>query len=91
VLLAAFAVAADERDAFDLKVVRVRLLRDQPGNLHKNCQGVSFNQPMQDQFTIGMQELREANVATCVRFGLKPTRFQEKPVQRREYTFRTNP
>ena len=91
-LLASFATAADQ-DVFDLKVARVRTLRNQPGDLHLDAQGVSFrSSDGKTTITIAVQDLREADVADrrALRFGTYDVP-KWKPIERREYTFRAQP
>src|SRR5260370_30777512 len=85
--------AAPGKDVFDLKVARVRTLRNQPGDLHIDAQAVTFRSADgKTVITIAMQDLREADVADS-----HSLRFQTydvpkwKPMERRGYTFRAQP
>ncbi len=97
-LFVLFAIAAAEKDAagnesFDLKVVRVRMLRHQPGDLHIDAQGVTFRSADGNtSITIAMQDLREADVVDSQALRFQTYEVQKwKPVERREYTFRAQP
>ena len=78
---------------FDLKVARVRMLRDQPGDLHIDAQGVTFRSTDgKTTITIPMQDLREADVADSHALRFETYEVQKwKPIERREYTFRAQP
>ena len=93
VLAAGLAASAMERDVFDLEVERVRMLRNQPGNLHIDAQGITFrSSDGKTSITIPMQDLREADVADphALRFETYEVR-KWKPIERREFTFRAEP
>src|SRR5437879_2699654 len=93
ILFIAFAAGAAERDAFDLKVERVRMLRNQPGDLHIDAQEVRFrSSDGKTSIAIPMQDLREADVADprALRFGTYDVQ-KWKPIERREYRFRVPP
>ena len=93
ILLIAFAAAAVERDAFDLKVERVRMLRNQPGDLHIDAQEVRFrSSDGKTSIAVPMQDLREADVADPHALRFETYDVQKwKPIDRREYTFRAAP
>src|SRR5438552_12508713 len=91
-LPASLATAAD-KDVFDLKVARVRMFRNQPGDLHLDANGVRFrSSDGTTTITIAVQDLREADVADrrALRFGTYDVP-KWKPIERREYTFRAQP
>ena len=70
-LPASLATAAD-KDVFELKVARVRMFRNQPGDLHLDANGVRFrSSDGTTTITIAVQDLREADVADrrALRFG----------------------
>src|SRR5713101_4158382 len=93
VLAAGLAASAMERDVFDLKVERVRILRNQPGDLHIDAQGITFrSSDGKTSITIPMQDLREADVADprALRFETYEVR-KWKPIECREFTFRAEP
>ena len=93
VLVPLFAMAAQENSVFDLKVTRVRTLRDQPGDLHIDGQGVEFRSADgKTNIEIPMKDLREVSVADPhdLRFGTYEVQ-KWKPVERIEYTFRVPP
>jgi hypothetical protein len=93
VLAAGLAASAMERDVFDLEVERVRMLGNQPGNLHIDTHGITFrSSDGKKSITIPMQDLREADVADphALRFETYEVR-KWKPIQRREFTFRAEP
>src|SRR6266404_1500941 len=83
--------AGDPKNVFDLKVERVRILRNQPGNLHIDAQGISFrSSDEKTSIKIPMQDLREADVADPHSLRFETYEVQKwKPIERREYTFRT--
>ena len=92
-LPALVVIAAPGDKMFDLKVTRVRTLRDQPGDLHIDSQGITFRSADgKTNIAIAMQDLREATVA-----DVRELRFETyavpkwKPIERREYTFRAQP
>jgi hypothetical protein len=92
VLTSLIVTAVPAKDVFDLKVARVRTLRNQPGDLHIDAQAVTFRSVDGKTITIAMQDLREADVADS-----HALRFQTydvpkwKPMERRGYTFRAQP
>src|SRR5258708_6423334 len=86
-------IAAPERESFDLDVTRVRLLRNQPGNLHIDAHGVVFrSNDGKTTITIALKDLREADVADvrALRFGTYEVR-KWMLIERLEYTFRAQP
>ena len=92
-LVPLFAMAAPENSTFDLKVTRVRTLRDQPGDLHIDGQGIAFRSADgKTSITIAMKDLRDVDVADAhaLRFGTYEVQ-KWKPVERVEYTFRAPP
>jgi hypothetical protein len=93
ILVIAFAAVAAERDAFDLKVERVRILRNQPGDLHIDAQEVRFrSSDGKTSIAVPMQDLREADVADPHALRFETYDVQKwKPIDRREYTFRAAP
>src|SRR5258708_6538654 len=89
-LAAYLSAGATEKDVFDLKVERVRILRNQPGDLHIDAHGITFrSSDGKTSITIPMQDLREADVADprSLRFATYDVQ-KWKPIERREYTFR---
>ena len=90
--LIVFAISA-ENASFDLKVARVRVLRDQPGDLHIDTQGVTFRSTDgKTTITIAMENLREADVANSHALHFQTYEVEKwKPVERREYVFRAQP
>ena len=93
VLVAGLVVGAAEKDVFDLKVERVRILRNQPGALHIDAQGTTFrSSDGKTSITIPMQDLREADVADAHALRFETYEVQKwKPIERREYSFRAEP
>jgi hypothetical protein len=92
-LVPLLTMAAPENSVFDLKVTRVRTLRDQPGDLHIDSQGIEFRSADgKTSIEIPMKDLRDVNVADphALRFGTYEVQ-KWKPVERVEYTFRTPP
>ena len=90
---ALFAIAVPEGEAFDLKVTRTRTLRDQPGDLHIDAQGVTFRSTDGNtSIAIPMKDLREVSVADArsLRFGTYEVQ-KWKPMERVEYAFRAQP
>jgi hypothetical protein len=92
-LPALLTVAAPENRVFDLKVTRVRTLRDQPGDLHVDSRGIAFRSTDgKTSIIIAMQDLREASVADARELRFETYEVQKwKPIGRREYTFRAQP
>src|SRR6202790_676582 len=92
-LVPLFTMAAQENSVFDLKVTRVRTLRDQPGDLHIDKQGIAFRSTDgKTSIEIPMKDLRDVSVADphALRFGTYEVQ-KWKPVERVEYTFPTPP
>jgi hypothetical protein len=82
--------AQNTPDAFDLKVEHVRILKNQPGDLHIDSRGIMFrSHDRKTSVSIPIEDLREADVADP-----RALRFQTyevhkwKPMERREYVFR---
>jgi hypothetical protein len=93
VLAPLFAMAAPENSVFDLKVTRVRTLRDQPGDLHIDNQGIAFRSTDgKTSIDIPMKDLRDVSVADphALRFGTYEVQ-KWKPMERVDYTFRAPP
>jgi hypothetical protein len=92
-LMSLFAMAAPENSVFDIKVTRVRTLRDQPGDLHIDSQGITFRSADgKTNIAITMRDLREASVADVRELRFETYEVQKwKPIERREYTFRAQP
>jgi hypothetical protein len=94
-LLPALLVGAGaaEKDTFDLKVTRVRMLRNQPGGLHIDSEGVTFRSTDgKTTVTIPMKDLREADVADPHALRFETYEVQKwKPIERREFKFRAEP
>jgi hypothetical protein len=92
-LTSLFSLAAAENSVFDLKVTRVRTLRDQPGDLHIDADGITFKSADgKTNVAIPMKDLREVSVADphALRFGTYEVQ-KWKPAERVEYTFRAPP
>ena len=92
-LVPLFAMAGPENSVFDLKVTRVRTVRDQPGDLHIDGQGIAFRSTDgKTSITIAMKDLRDVDVADAraLRFGTYEVQ-KWKPVERVDYTFRALP
>jgi hypothetical protein len=89
-LPALLVIAAPAKDVFDLQVARVRMVKDEPGNLHIDSQGVSFQSlDGKTRITISLANLREAEVADPHALRFETYEVQKwKPIKRREYTFR---
>ena len=84
---------AAPQEVFDLMVERVRTLRDQPGDLHIDAQGITFrSKDGKTSISIQMKDLRDVSVADAhaLRFGTYEVQ-KWKPVERVEYTFRAPP
>jgi len=90
VLVAELAAGATEKDVFDLKVERTRILHNQLGDLHIDAHGITFrSSDGKTTITISMQDLREADEADPHSLRFKTYEVQKwKPVERREYRFR---
>ena len=91
-LLPAVLATGADKDMFDLKVTRVRMLRNQPGDLHIDAEGVKFrSSDGKTTITIAMQDLREVDVADTHALRFQSYDIQKwKPIERREYTFHTH-
>jgi len=92
-LVPLFVIAAPENSVFDLKVTRVRTLRDQPGDLHVDSQGIEFRSADgKTSITILMKDLRDVSVADAHALHFGTYEVQKwKPGERVEYTFRAPP
>jgi hypothetical protein len=92
-LLAPLLAACAESEVFDLQVTRVRLLRNQRGDLHIDAAGVTFrSSDGKTTVTIPMQDLREADVADPHALRFETYEVQKwKPIERREFAFRAGP
>jgi hypothetical protein len=92
-LIALAATGAADQDVFDLQVTRVRVLRNQPGDLHIDAAGLTFRSSEgKTTITIPIQDLRKADVADAHALRFETYEVQKwKPIQRREYTFRAQP
>ena len=77
-------------DVFDMKVERVRTLRNQPGDFHVDARGVTFRSAdNKTTITIPIDDLREADVADPRSLRFQAYEVQKwKPMERREYVFR---
>ena len=85
--------SAFAQEQFDFPVERVRTLRDQPGKLRIDAQGVAFrSKDGKTNVEIKMQDLRTARMADprALRFETYEV-SKWKPIERREYTFRASP
>ena len=93
VLVAGLPASAAEKDVFDLKVERVRILRNQRGDLHIDAEGAMFrSSDGKTTVTIPMKDLREADVADAHALRFETFEVQKwRPIQRREFTFRAKP
>src|SRR5260221_7210615 len=87
------ALAASDNTSFDLKVQRVRMLRNQSGNLHIDAEGVTFrSSDGKTTVTISMKDLREADVADPHALRFKTYEVQKwEPAKRHEHTFHAQP
>jgi hypothetical protein len=92
-LLALRLAASPETEVFDLHAAHVRTLRDQPGDLHIDAQGVTFQtKDAKTSIRIAMSDLREANVADPRSLRFETYEVQRwNPIVRRVYTFRADP
>lgn len=79
-------------EEFNIKVERVRLLRNEPGDLHIDPRGITFRSADgKTTISIPMEDLREADVADPR--SLRFQRYEVKkwePMERREYEFRAS-
>ena len=89
-LIAAMSQGQAVPDAFDIKAERVRLLRNQLGDLHIDARGITFRSAdHKATITIPIQDLREANVADPHSLRFQTYEVQKwKPIERREFVFR---
>jgi hypothetical protein len=89
-LMAQHSPAQNTPDSFDLKVERVRVLRNQPGDLHIDSKGVTFrSRDGKTNITVPIEDLREADVADPRTMRFQAFEVQKwKPIERREYVFR---
>jgi len=88
-----FAAGVYGADVFDFRVERIRMFKDEPGNLHIDAGGVTFRSANgKTTIEIAMKDLRTAEVAdpTALRFERYELR-KWKPIERRAYTFRAQP
>lgn len=79
-----------EKDIFDWRVERVRLMRNQRGELHIDAHGIMFRSTDgKTSIAITMADLREADVADprSLRFEIYEVE-KRKPIERRQYKFR---
>jgi hypothetical protein len=92
-LIVLLATGAADQDVIDLQVTRVRVLRNQPGDLHIDAAGLTFrSSDGKTTVTIPIQDLREADVADPRALRFETYEVQKwKPIERREYTFRAQP
>jgi hypothetical protein len=92
-LIVLLATGAADQDVFDLQVTRVRILRNQSGDLHIDTAGLTFrSSDGKTTITIPMQDLREADVADLRALRFETYEIQKwKPIERRQYTFRAQP
>src|SRR5262245_4057669 len=83
--------AQNTPDSFDMKVERVRILRNhQPGDLHIDAHGITFrSRDGKTSITLPIHDLREAEVADphALRFQAYEVR-KWVPMERHEYVFR---
>jgi hypothetical protein len=89
-LLAGAALSVAAAGTFDFKVERIRLSRNQSGNLHIDAKGIRFQSSDEKTvIAIPFEDLRQADVADpkTLRFQVYAV-AQWKPFARREYTFR---
>ena len=64
-LIAAPGPAVPNKEVFDLKVTRVRTLRDQPGDLHIDAQGIRFRSvDGKTNVAIALKDLRRIPVSS---------------------------
>src|SRR5690349_20531813 len=91
-LVTALIAFASPQEAFDLAAERVRTLRNQPGDLHVDEQGITFrSKDGKTNISIKMQDLREASVADPRALRFETYEVEKwKPMERRQYTFRAS-
>src|SRR2546422_174847 len=89
-LLSGLLATGLDKNAFDMKVARVRMLRNQPGDLHIDAEGVIFrSSDGKTAIKIEMKDLRAADVADPHALRFETYDVQKwKPTERREYRFR---
>ena len=92
-LAPALIALAAPQEVFDLTVERVRALRNQPGDLHVDAQGITFrSKDGKTNVAIKMQDLRAASVVDSRALRFETYEVEKwKPIERREYTFRASP
>jgi hypothetical protein len=85
-----FAANAANKDSFDLSVTRVRIPRNQSGDLHIDVAGIRFrSSDGKTTVAIAMQDLREADVADSHALRFETYEINKwKLVGRRVSTFR---
>jgi hypothetical protein len=86
VLPIVLAAEATGKDVFDLKVERVRILRNESGDLHIDSETVTFrSSDGKTSVTIPMKDLREADVADPHALRFQTFEVQKwKPIERHE-------
>ena len=86
-------IGAPGNERFGLKVERVRPVRNQPGDLRIDVNGVTFqSSDGKTAITIPMRDLREADVADPRALRFETYEVQKwKPTERRAYTFHAQP
>lgn len=89
-LIAAISQGQAVPEAFDIKAERVRLLRNQPGDLHIDAHGIGFRSAdNKTTINVPILDLREADVADPHSLRFQTYEVQKwKPIERREYVFR---
>ena len=87
---ALLAAGAADRNVFDLRVERIRILRDQPGTLHIDAQKIAFRSgDGKTIVTIPSQDLRAAYVADRQSLRFETYEIDKwNPIERRQYKFR---
>ena len=87
------ATTAASREVFDLEVTRLRTLRKQAGNLHIDRNGITFRSTDgKTAIKIGMQDLREADVADPRGLRFETYAVEKwQPTERREHIFHAQP
>jgi hypothetical protein len=89
-VVATIGQAQTPPEEFNIKVERVRLLRNERGDLHIDARGVTFrSSDGKTAISIPVEDLREADVADprSLRFQRYDVKKWE-PMERREYEFR---
>jgi len=89
-LAAHFGMTQNVPDVFDLKVERVRILKNQRGDLHIDGQGISFQSlDGKTKISVPIDDLRQADVADPRSLRFQAYEVEKwKPIKRREYVFR---